>query len=37
MNSLSQLELENSVLRDQIEGIERHFAATHGENFFAAA
>jgi hypothetical protein len=24
-------------LREQIEGIERVFAATHGENFFSAA
>jgi hypothetical protein len=37
IDSLSQLDEENVHLRDQIEGIERIFAATHGGDFFQAA
>jgi len=37
MDSLHVIEQENIFLREQIEGIERVFAATHGENFFSAA
>jgi hypothetical protein len=37
MDSLQVIDQENTFLRDQIEGIERVFAATHGEGFFSAA
>jgi hypothetical protein len=37
MDSLQIIEQDNTFLRDQIEGIERVFAATHGEGFFSAA
>jgi hypothetical protein len=37
MDSLQILEQDNTFLRDQIEGIERIFAATHGDGFFSAA
>ena len=37
VSSLSQLEVENHYLRGEIEGIERTFAATHGEQFFTQA
>ncbi len=37
MDGLQVIEQDNTFLRDQIEGIERVFAATHGEGFFNAA
>jgi hypothetical protein len=37
MDGLQVIEQDNTFLRDQIEGIERVFAATHGEGFFYAA
>ena len=37
VSSLSQLEVENHYLRGEIEGIERTFAATHGDQFFTQA